>query len=231
MKKHIFVFLSFLGLALPTALSQPLYGFQSIGKHTWFFGLKWDGKASVSLGYVYRAGGGTSFRDFSAEWQFPFEDAFQIKDSRFIGGIYAPINQKSRPFFALGVHGRIDRFGVGDIQKTQYQLAITGMPSYTFAGVLSEKPYLTAGTRLTYLAVLYEQSVGQAGTNSSTLPYHGVELGGHLDMILERTLGIAVNGYFGRWWKLKSEQIDEESQKWKGNGDLYFGPTYNLRRW
>ncbi|MCI4667425.1 MAG: hypothetical protein MRZ79_04630 [Bacteroidia bacterium] len=228
MKKIIISALFFISLCFSLVNAQPFYGFQSIGRHSWTLGLKWDGKASLSLGYIYRSGGGTSFRDFSAEWQFPFEESFQLKNAQLVAGMYAPIRQRGRPFVALGIHGRLLRKNDGKSQLSSYKLAVTGMPSYTFSGRLSERPYLTAGTRFSYVLTCYETTTEPMA--SRILPYHGAELGAHLDMILERSVGIGVNAYFRRNWGLKSKD-EVPDDEWEKAGDVYLGPTYFLRRW
>lgn len=225
--KKLIITLSILVFTSLAAFSQPFYGFQSIGRHTFFVGLTWTGSASLNLGYVNRAGGGTSFRDYSFEWQFPLEDAFQARNATFIAGIYAPIRQTGRPFFAFGGHARFKRSHDGQRQKSQVQLALTGIPSYTFAGILSERPYLTAGTRLTYFAVLYEDIDG----DGKKLPFHGAEVGGHLDAMLERTLGLGINVFFRKTWNLQSESLPAKGVDWENENNIYLGPTYNLRRW
>ncbi|MDP5170667.1 MAG: hypothetical protein NWR72_10505 [Bacteroidia bacterium] len=204
--------------------AQSFFGYQTIGVHTWYFSLSWDGKPNIGFGYNFRDFNKT-FTDISLEWRSPVDEMFQSDNQHLIAGFYKPLVLR-RGFTAVGLHAHLRNLAGAEGSKTsQYSLAATVLPSYVYAASLGDGPYGTIGLRLGYEAVIAEKS----GQSWSTLPSHGVRLGGHIDLHLERTLGISSNGFVTKNWALGgSEGVDTSLGR---EGDLYIGSTYFLRRW
>lgn len=234
MKKLTFI----VGIALTVMLlganpltAQPFWGYQTIGVHTFYFSVQCQDDIKLGIGYNARFGG-RPFTDYTFEWQVPLQEVFRPQSQQLIAGVYRPINLTSRPFMGVGAHLRLDQNKQDDVKSSRISLAVTGMPSYTYAASLGDGPYGTVGARLTYKLMLAQRM--QLGTEAPTwqgLPAHGVELGGHLDFHIERTLGLATNIYTSRLWALKEDALSEEEKDWEliGNGSI--GMTYHLGRW
>lgn len=167
--------------------AQTFYGFQTITQHTYFFSVVWDGQANLGFGYQYRNTIKGSYTDLQAEIRYPLETLFQ-QDSwdKFtaIAGIYGP-NRLRRSWVGLGAHIRYQH--QTDAGKNDVKLALTVIPSYTYAAPTSEKPYATVGARLTYVPTVYNSE------SKKWFSAHDVEVGGHTDVLIERNLGLALN--------------------------------------
>ncbi|MEZ4830022.1 MAG: hypothetical protein R3C61_27630 [Bacteroidia bacterium] len=230
MMKSLYLSLLFFAFSgLPFLHAQPFSGYQTIGVHTWYFSVSWQGKPFLGLGYNLRKNGKT-FNDISAEWRFPIDHIYQMDDYQLIFGLYKPF-AVSRWFVSAGIHGRIDKFTSGEKSFTNYGLALSLLPSRTYAASLNDGVYGTAGLRATYMPVLATKikAAGQA-PEWKTLSGHHVEAGIHLDYHYERTVSLVTNGFFTRTWAKDNALFRPQSDEWKINGDVYFGTTYYLRR-
>ncbi|MEZ4828722.1 MAG: hypothetical protein R3C61_20920 [Bacteroidia bacterium] len=213
----------------PSLHAQSFWGYQTIGSHTVFFSVAWQGKKTwLGAGYIYRDFGKT-FTDLSAEIRFPLAEMYKFDNYQVIAGVYKPTVIK-RAFMGTAAHIRIKK-GTSDSQETtQVQLALTVLPSYTYAASLNDGIYGTTGLRITYAPVLWA-SVKEGGNAPSTqaLAAHKLELGGHFDLHSERTLGLSLNGYVvGSFIPQKS--ILPQQNRWTGEGDFYWGMTYPRRK-
>lgn len=213
-----------LAAQLPTSLhAQPFFGYQSIGVHSWYFSLNWDQQGpSLGVGYGFRQGW-SGFTELTAEWRSPLDALFTNKRQTWIVGAYGPARLQRRPFLGMGLHLRAQQLETG----MRYTIAGTLLPSYTFAASTNDRPYLTGGLRATGLLTLAETSQG----SPNWLPAAGVELGGNVSLLLERTLGAGINYGYARHWALGENSLSEAEQSWQPQGTLHLGSTYYLRRW
>ena len=218
MKKYILLtFTGLLWLFAGSMQAQPFFGYQTIGTNTWFVSVSWDGQPHLGVGYQYR-NFGSGFTDLGVEWRVPVANGFQFQQYQVLAGAYRPLAVR-RWFLGTGLHLRY-RQGEG----RDLSLLATAIPSYTYAASLNDGPYGTLGLRLGYEIQLLAQSGG--GWNS--FGRHGVNLGGHADLHLERTLGLSLNGILSRQWALSGSEAPASG--WQRSGDLYMGSTYFLRR-
>jgi len=225
MKKSIYIccLLPLLLLVHAEVKGQAFYGHQILGRHTLFFSLSYDGETRFGLGYYLR-GRGLPFTDYGLEWRFPFTEPFSTQNYDLIAGAYRPINLTRRPFMGAGGYGILR----SQEEKKELSLQITAIPSYTYGNVTGEPPHGTLGLIISYELVVLRQIRGE---EVLYLPAQGLQLGGHADIYLERTLGLSTNGIYGRRWKIKAEELSPEEESWSGRGNLYWGASYNLRRW
>lgn len=208
--------------------AQSFFGYQTIGRSTVFFSLAWQGKPLLGVGYNHRSFG-TTFSDWQAELRFPLSSMYRFDEYQVIAGMYKPLTL-ARTFVGFGSHVRIEGAKTESQQLTTVSLALTGIPSYVYAASLNDGAYGTIGFRATYAPVLFASVKG--GDNPASqqfLPAHRIELGGHLDVHLERTLGLGLNGFTNRQFTNSSSIIPSDSS-WKIEGDFYMGSTYRLGR-
>ncbi|GAB4419697.1 MAG: hypothetical protein OHK0039_32420 [Bacteroidia bacterium] len=206
--------------------AQPFFGYQTIGVHTWYFSLNWDGtQPQLGVGYNGRITHG-GFADIGAEWRAPLTQLFAFDEQTFIVGAYGPARLRRRPFIGGGLHVRLHT--LRSEQRTRLSLAATVLPSYTYAASLGNGPYGTAGLRLTYVLGVYDKA---AAAPPTWLPTFGAELGAHLDLHLERTLGLSLDAFAARQWPLRTSGLPADDMTWTPQGSLYTGSTYYLRRW
>ncbi|MEO1414779.1 MAG: hypothetical protein AAFW00_05840 [Bacteroidota bacterium] len=225
MLKYILTFVCVGFFILDTAVAQSFFGYQSIGTNTFYFSLTWDGEPHLGLGYNLRRRGGGNFLDYSLEWQMPIDDLWQFREGQIIGGIYGPVRLRRRPFFALGGHARLLMVDDAGEKSVRFLAAATGIPSYTYAASVNNRPYGTIGLRGTYLLTLGEWKKKDGETIFESFSRHGAEVGGHVDLLLERTLGAAGNIFVQREWRLKDKENAEPSG-WNLIGNAYLGSTY-----
>ena len=213
--------------------AQPLFGYQTIGVHTVYVSASWNGKPNLGLGYSFRdTRTGAGFTDYSAEWRFPLDEVFRTDNHQLIVGVYGPYKLRRRPFTGLGAHLRIQKQSQDGVARTRYSLAFTALPTYTYANPTNNGPFGTIGARLTYVIALAEQrKVGASSRSVVGFPAHGVEAGAHLDLHLERTMSLGVNGFATRNWGIKDKALPEAETNWSTQGDFYWGSTYYLERW
>jgi hypothetical protein len=231
MTKHILIILSLiLGFANTNLFAQPFYGYQTIGVHTVYFSVSWDGAPHLGAGYVLRQSG-TTFTDWSAEWRFPVAEMYKLDNHQIIVGMYKPL-RIARGFTAVGVHTRIKKQTFDNKKVTHYGLGLTVLPSYAYAQSLTNGLSGTTGLILAYEPVLLSQiKEGDAKSTFVPLTGHRVRLGGHLDFHSQRTLGGSINGFATRTWAKDQSLFAPEESDWKIDGELYLGTTYYLERW
>ena len=211
--------------------AQSYYGFQSAAKHTFFFSLVWQGEPKIGFGYIDRIYGKT-FTDLQLEIQFPLTEMFTFKRYDAVAGIYKPLALKRR-FTGFGSHLRWNSVTVNNQRIQKLSTAITFIPSYVFAAPLDDGLYGTIGLNFTYVPVVL--AISQNGNDEKMVlnyfPQHKFEGGIHYDMLIDkRTIGISINGLTSYYINTKFNTFLEEEEQWKKEGNLYFGPTYRLRR-
>ncbi len=210
--------------------AQTFFGFQTIGVNTFYFSISWQDRPYLGVGYNFRKFGKT-FTDIGAELRFPVDEIYQFDNHQIIAGFYKPFRMK-RTFGAIGVHARIDKETIASGSNTHYGLATTFLPSYAYAASLGDGAYNTMALRATYNPILFTQSKDESGSkNWQTLTGHRVQLGGHLDMHLERTFTFSSDGYATHIFGSKTDFEGDESDSWQLEGNFYLGTTYYLRRW
>lgn len=219
----------FVGTVSSSLHAQSFFGYQTIGVHTWYVSLSWDGKPNLGAGYNFRNFGGNAFTDIGAEWRFPVDEMWKFDNHEIIAGFYRPLRLR-RWFAAAGLHGSYKANALSSGKQEQIGVSATLIPSYAYAASTGDGPYGTAGIILGYDAVLAEKHTTHA-EDWELITRHGVRIGGHLDLHLERTLGLSTNGFFSREWQLKELEYADDDADWQGEGELYLGATYYLRRW
>ncbi|MEL6253942.1 MAG: hypothetical protein AAFR87_18175 [Bacteroidota bacterium] len=221
---HTIFFCSFILYTSSSIHAQSFFGYQTIGQNTFFFSISWQGKAQLGFGYNYR-NFSTSFNDWQAELRFPIDEVYRFKNYQLIAGVYGPLNLR-RSFLGAGAHLRWQQNSSSDAQSKKLSLAITAIPSYTYAASLTDGAYGSIGARITYAPVIYvENSSGE----SQFLPIHRLEVGGHLDLHFERTIGLGLNAVTVKEFG-ESNSIIPKAKDWQWEGDLYIGTTYRLGR-
>lgn len=213
---------------------QTFFGYQTIGVNTFYFSISWQDKPHLGVGYNFRHYGKT-FTDIGAELRFPVDEIYKFDNHQIIAGIYTPLRIK-RTFGGVGIHARIDKETFESKSNTHYGLAATFLPSYGFNNYTSanvkEGIYYTAGLRATYNPILLTVSKDASGAKSTGyLTGHRVQLGGHMDLHLERTYTLSSDGYATRIFGAKSDFGGEEDDSFQLEGNLYVGATYYLKRW
>ncbi|TAE49469.1 MAG: hypothetical protein EAZ89_14195 [Bacteroidetes bacterium] len=150
-------------------------------------------------------------------------------------GMYRPFMAR-RGFLAAGVHARIRKTTTDVGKLTTFSLAASLLPSFAYASPLGDQPGGTVALRATFAPVLASYYKGQGSENTPNGwkgwpgAYH-LEVGGHADLQLERTLGIGLNGAWNKVWQ-KSEILPSYEQLERPiTGDLTLGAAYWLRRW
>ena len=221
---HTILFCSFFLFSSACLHAQSFFGYQTIGQNTFFFSISWQGKAQLGFGYNFR-NFSTSFNDWQAELRFPIDEVYRFKNYQLIAGVYGPLSLQ-RNFLGAGAHIRWQKNSEADNQTKKLSLAITAIPSYTYAASLTDGAYGSIGARVTYAPVIYaENSAGE----SQFLPIHRLEIGGHFDLHFERTIGLGVNGITAKEFG-GSNSIIPTAKDWQWEGDLYIGTTYRLGR-
>lgn len=218
-----------LGGTAPFLHAQSFFGYQTIGVHTWYVSLSWDGKPNLGAGYNFRNFGGSAFTDIGTEWRFPVDGMWKLDNHELIAGFYRPLRLR-RWFAAAGLHGSYKTSSLSSGKLEQIVVSATLIPSYAYAASTGDGAYGTAGIILGYDAILAEKHASEPD-NWELISRHSVRIGGHLDLHLERTLGISTNGFFSREWQLKELEYAENDSDWQGEGEFYLGTTYYLRRW
>ena len=221
--------LCFLGLFTGEELAaQSFFGYQTIGRNTFFFSIAWQGKPMIGAGYNYRVFG-TTFSDLQAEVRFPLNSMYKFEEYQVIAGLYKPLQLK-KTFVAIGTHLRLQKRLDGDQEVTKLTLALTGLPSYAYARSLTDGGYGVAALRITYAPVIFARvKGGETGAKTQALAAHTLELGGHLDLHLERAMGLGLNGLLYKSFMGKTSILPKVTN-WRGEGDFYLGSTYRLSR-
>ncbi|MEL7530970.1 MAG: hypothetical protein AAFN10_06670 [Bacteroidota bacterium] len=227
----------FLGLSLLLTLpqlakAQTYFGFQTIGVHTWFVSVSWQGKAHLGVGYNLRNTNST-YTDWQFEWRMPLDDLYSMDNHEVVVGLYKLLRAR-RTTAGLGLHAKIRTQTIEGRKTTAFGLNTALIPTYIYAAPLPGDAFKgSIGLRLAYQPILLTRV--QQGANPPQwlkLTGHRVELGGHIDGHAEGTLMLSNNGYATRTWFFKEEAAGAtREQNWEIDGDLYIGTTYYLRRW
>lgn len=211
--------------------AQAYWGYQTIGKHNWYVAMTWQGgKPYLGLGYNRRLPGGTPFNDLYAEWRFPIDQMYRFQAQQWIVGWYRPLRAR-RWYATIGLHAKLTRRMSGSQHQRLVSLGASLLPTYYYWNNLSDRPQATIALRSQYEAVLLAQKwqEGQTEKNHLRFPAHRVELGGHTDLHLERTLGISLDGYFHRTFSKQTDLFPTAGQ-WQPGMNLFMGSIYDLRR-
>lgn len=207
--------------------AQTFFGFQTVGKNTFFLSLTWQGEPQVGFGYNNRGFGGAfqTFTDVQAEVRFPLQDLYDLNNMKVITGVYKPFTL-SRNFMAGGLHLRWERDKDEGLQSSKVSLATTLLPTLYYGNTtVTDKAFGTAALRITYAPVLFAKK----GSETSAFADHKIEVGGHLDMHIERSLSIGLDGYVSKTFRGKSSLFNDEDDIEVG-GNLYIGVNYSLYR-
>jgi len=205
--------------------AQSYYGYQSIGKNTFLFSLIWQGEPKIGFGYIARFFGGKTATDLQIEARFPLKSIFRFEKYEAIAGVYKPLTY-SRGFVGVGGHLRWDSDKRNGSRVQKLSLAATGIPSYVYSANTSPGGiYGTLGLRLTYAPVIF----ANRGGDWNFFPQHKFEGGLHIDMIIDLTAGLALNGITTYYINSKKTYLERE-KNWEIEGDFYFGTTYKLNR-
>lgn len=234
MKRSIHLLLLLGGLfgGIHSLSAQAFFNYQTIGVHTCYVSLSWDGQTpSVGVGYNFRNTNQFGFTDFVAELRSPLTDLYDLKHQELIVGANGPFRLRNRRFLVGGIHARLKTYVAEDAPHTRLTLATSLLPSYSFSGVLSDKPYPTISARATYLLVLLDKAQGE--TAPVWLPGHGTEVGANFSLHLERSLGISLNSFISQHWHFKADGnvFQPEETKLHTGGDFNLGAAYFLERW
>lgn len=233
MKNSIYILIVLtIMMVIPSRVQgQTFFGFQAPkGTHTFFFSLSWQGKPHLGLGYNLRVPGRT-WTDLSAELRFPVDEIYKFDNHQLITGLYKPLRLRNRTFSSIGVHARIDKETFDANQQTHYGLAVSYLPTFAYAASLTDGAYNTMAMRFTYNPILLTKS-GEAGAaNWEALTGHRVQVGGHLDMHLERTFVFSSDGYATQIFGAKKDFQGNEDESIQFEGNLFIGTAYGLQRW
>ena len=222
--KKLFVLLT-LAFCLQGLSAQTFFGFQTVGKNTFFFSLSWqNNEPLLGLGYNNRAFGGLvgTFTDYQAELRFPLNKMYDCKEMKLVAGAYAPLTF-SRTYIGAGLHLRWDRSALSGEQESSLSLAATVMPSFYYSQTTpTDNAFGTAGLRITYAPEI----IGSKGEESYSFSRHKFELGGHIDSHIDRSISIGLDGYLTK----KLGKFDDDEKELDVEGNFYFGTNYSLYR-
>ncbi|MFK7970470.1 MAG: hypothetical protein AB8F95_08890 [Bacteroidia bacterium] len=221
--KHFILFISLMA-GLSSLQAQTYFGFQTLGKNTIFLSLTWQGEPQLGLGYNTR-GFGTTFTDVQAEVRFPLAHLYDLDHVKVVTGVYKPF-VLGRSFVAGGLHLRWEREKIEEEQSSRLSLAASVLPTLYYGSTLvTDKAFGTAALRITYAPVI----VAHRGGSSTFFTDHKLEVGGHLDMHIERSLSIGLDGYFSKQFGSK-KSLFEYDDGIELEGNLYIGLNYSLYR-
>ena len=220
------VVLSLLAGSAYKSSAQSFNGFQTIGRHTVFFSVAWQGKPYLGFGYNFR-GFDKSFVDMQAEMRFPLAEMYKFDNFQVIAGAYKP-SRLARTFFGIGTHLRYEKTTTRSSTTKSLDFAVTGMPGIVYAQNTGGGVDGSIGLRIAYVPRIVESSQGRRGEPViKHFKASQLELGGHADFHVERTLYTTLNGYF-------TGHFDEDQKKkgagadWEREGNFYLGATYSL---
>lgn len=205
--------------------AQSYFGYQSIGKNTFVFSLVWQGEAKIGFGYIARFFGGSTATDLQIEARFPLKSIYRLERYEGIVSVYKDLSY-SRAFAGVGGALRWDSDKTSGQRVQKLSLAVTGIPSYVYSANTSPGGiYGTLGLRLTYAPVIFATK----GGNWDYFPQHKFEGGLHFDMLIDLSVGLALNGVTTYYLNSKKTFLKEEIN-WGIEGDFYLGATYALDR-
>jgi hypothetical protein len=210
--------------------AQSYFGYQTIGKHTFLFSLAWQGEIKLGFSYIYRNySSGNTFSDIQGEVRFPLREMYTCKNYEVIAGVYKPLSV-SRTFLGIGGHLRFEKETIDNQRTLKLSPALTVLPSVTYVSSLDDGPYGTMGLRLTYAPVAYlNHKVEEEQAQKQAFSQHLFEGGLHIDLHLERTLGLGLDVYT-KYNLYPEKSILPEEEDWEIEGNFWLGATYNLER-
>jgi len=86
--------------------------------------------------------------------------------------------------------------------------------------------------RATYNPILFSRIKDEGETiKTQFLTGHRLQLGGHLDLHVERTFTVSSDAYVSRIFGAKTDFQGKEEEGYQAEGNLYIGAAYSLRRW
>lgn len=207
------------------AKSQALYSFQSIRSHTIFFSIAWQGKIYFGTGYSYRTGT-TQFQEVGFEYRAPIADFFSGKDFKVIAGVHNRFNA-SKWIVAAAFHLHFNRQVVDGTSYFWTDLAMLFLPGYQYARPLNDAPSGAVNFRAGYVPTLFTVTKSADGSKEiKGFTAHTFQGGLHLDFIVKRSVGIALNPFVANTWFKDGTTPFPSPFKWDVQGDFYFGPTW-----
>lgn len=214
-----------LSLIAQPAQAQSFSGFQSPFINMVYTAVRWqEGRPTLGVGWSRRFPG-QPFMTVEAELHFPLEEMWRFTDYQVIVGAYRPLVPK-RASVGVGLHARLGRSEDEEGGRLRLGLAGTVVPFYVYAASLNDGPYGTVGARATYEAVLAERRWTSEGPATwKGLAAHRFELGGHVDVHLDRTISFTGNAF------ATHELGTGDAGSWEPEGDVYIGASYYLSRW
>lgn len=225
--KHIYISVILMLFLFSASIikAQSYYGYQSIARNTFLFSIVWQGEVKIGFGYIARITGGKTATDLQIEARFPLKTIFRLEKYEGIVGVYKDLSY-SRAFVGVGGHLRWDSDKRSGSRVQKLSLAVTGIPSYVYSANTSPGGiYGTLGLRLTYAPVIFATK----GGDWEFFKQHKFEGGLHIDMIIDLTAGLALNGVTTYYLNSKKTFLQQE-KNWGIEGDFYLGATYALDR-
>lgn len=228
----ISVLLLLLGLR---AGAQPYYGFQIIGLHTLYVSVGFEQKPTLGFGYCIRDNTRSiAYADWSAEIRFPADEMWRFNNYTIIAGAHMPFVARTW-FMAAGAHLRLRRQTLPEGTLTTLGLAASLLPSVYYNSSLGDQPSGTLAVRGTFMPVLaaHYKGSGAEGLKSGWNGWPGayqLEVGGHADLHLERTLSASLNGAWVKQWQQETVLPALPYSSRPITGDLILGSTYWLKR-
>lgn len=216
-------------LSVSSLVAQPFFGFQTNTVHTCYLTVGFGQKGDVGFGYQFRDFN-ASFTDWNLELRYPRAHVWQKGHAEVRLGFYRPFRIKKN-FSAVGFHLRIEQRTQDETTRTNVRGVLSLTPGRVLTSGLSDQPYVTAQARLSYAPVLGTRTrTGSEKSPWKTFAAHGIEVGGHLDAVLKRSLALASNLVW-QYTFTSIEALKPQADKLPLQGDIYVGSGYYLRRW
>ena len=218
----------FFMLKAPESNAQSYFSFQSIQQHTFFFSLTWNKKFELGVGYGYRTDD-IKFFDVTVEYRAPIDEFFSCRNFEVITGFHGRY-LTSRNVISGGTHVRFGKTTTESIEYCYLGMALTFMPGYQYKTSLSDKPNGVIAALFTYNPLFVAWIHNQDGSKTAkSFGAHTLEVGGHFDILIQRTAGIATNPRVVKTWA-SDELKNETTEDWQFKGDFYFGPSFWVDR-
>ena len=208
--------------------AQSYFGYQTIGKHTFLFSLAWQGDLKLGFSYIFRNySAGNTFSDIQGEIRFPLKEMYSFNNYEVIAGVYKPLSI-TRTFVGIGGHLRFEKETTENFRNFKLSPAVTVLPSVAYVASLDDGPYGTLGLRITYAPVAWlNQRTEEGSVKNQAFSNHLFEGGGHIDLHLERTLGMGTDIYT-KYNLYPRHTYLEQEEDWEMEGTFYLGMTYSF---